>query len=166
MTAVFVGAGTAVALAWWFWTRRQKEEPPKKWRKVGELSDLVVFPVKSLGPVRLNTMECTPLGLRDGWLRDRILMVIDMNGQFITGRQLPRMVQVIFRIDTWTARSHSAIITLEVLLGFAFYFLNQDFLDFWISIRRKSYEYENKCIAFRPYLFLVILNLERFFIII
>ncbi|XP_046422993.1 mitochondrial amidoxime reducing component 2 isoform X2 [Neodiprion virginianus] len=93
-TAVVVGAGTAVALVWWFWTRRQKEQPPKKWRKVGELSDLIVFPVKSLGAVRLNTMECTPLGLRDGWLRDRTLMVIDMDGHFVTGRQLPRMVQV------------------------------------------------------------------------
>lgn len=94
VTAVVVGAGTAVALAWWFWNRRQREQPPKKWRKVGELSDLIVFPVKSLGPVRLNSMECTPLGLKDGWLRDRTLMVIDMNGHFVSGRQIPRMVQV------------------------------------------------------------------------
>ncbi|XP_012263157.2 mitochondrial amidoxime-reducing component 1 [Athalia rosae] len=94
VTAFVLGAGTAVAFAWWLWNRRQKEQPPKKWRKVGELSDLIVFPVKSLGAVRLNSMECTPLGLRDGWLRDRTLMVIDLDGQFVTARNIPKMVQV------------------------------------------------------------------------
>ncbi|XP_051165856.1 mitochondrial amidoxime reducing component 2 [Leptopilina boulardi] len=94
VTAAAVGAGTAFFFVWWWWTKRQKDQPPSRWRKVGELSDLICFPVKSLGPVRMNAMECTPLGLKSGWLRDRTLMVIDLNGQFVTGRQLPRMVQV------------------------------------------------------------------------
>lgn len=37
------------------------------------------------------------LGLRVGWLRDRTLMVIDLDGNFVTGRQLPKMVQVMYR---------------------------------------------------------------------
>ncbi|XP_014229560.1 mitochondrial amidoxime reducing component 2-like [Trichogramma pretiosum] len=95
VSAVAVGAGTAVFLVWLWLTRRQKEHrPPKRWRKVGELSDLICFPVKSLGPVRLSEMTCTQLGLKDGWLRDRTLMVIDLNGRFVTGRQYPRMVQI------------------------------------------------------------------------
>lgn len=94
VTAAAVGASTAVFFVWWWWIKRQKDQPPSRWRKVGELSDLICFPVKSLGPVRMNAMECTPLGLKSGWLRDRTLMVIDLNGQFVTGRQMPRMVQV------------------------------------------------------------------------
>ncbi|XP_033210913.1 mitochondrial amidoxime reducing component 2 [Belonocnema kinseyi] len=94
VTAAAVGAGTAGFFIWWWWTRRQKDQPPSRWRKVGDLSDLICFPVKSLGPVRMTEMECTPLGLKAGWLRDRTLMVIDLDGQFVTGRQLPRMVQV------------------------------------------------------------------------
>lgn len=94
VTAAAVGAGTAVFFFWWWWNRRTKYQPPSKWRKVGELSDLVVYPVKSLGPVRYTTMECTKLGLKWGWLRDRTLMVIDLDGHFITARQIPKMVQV------------------------------------------------------------------------
>ncbi|KAK9297085.1 hypothetical protein QLX08_009100 [Tetragonisca angustula] len=94
VSAAVVGAGTVVVFFWWWWTKRQKERPPSEWRKVGELSDLVVYPVKSLGPVRVNSLECTKLGLKSGWLRDRTLMVIDLNGHFVTGRQWPKMVQV------------------------------------------------------------------------
>ncbi|XP_076276755.1 mitochondrial amidoxime-reducing component 1 isoform X2 [Lasioglossum baleicum] len=94
MSAVAVGAGTVVVFLWWWWTKNQKDRPPSQWRKVGELSDLIAFPVKSLGPIRLNTMECTQLGLKSGWMRDRTLMVIDLNGHFVTARQWPRMVLV------------------------------------------------------------------------
>lgn len=94
VSAAVVGAGTVVVFFWWWWTKRQKERPPSEWRKVGELSDLIVYPVKSLGSVRVNSLECTKLGLKSGWLRDRTLMVIDLNGHFVTGRQWPKMVQV------------------------------------------------------------------------
>lgn len=94
VTAAAVGAGTAVFFIWWWWTKKQKPQPPSKWRKVGELSDIMVFPIKSLAPIRMTEMECTILGLKSGWLRDRTLLVIDLEGRFITGRQLPKMVNV------------------------------------------------------------------------
>ncbi|XP_020299741.1 mitochondrial amidoxime-reducing component 1 [Pseudomyrmex gracilis] len=94
-TALVVGAGSAVFFFWWWWARKQKPKPPSKWRKVGELSDIFVFPVKSLGTIRMNSMDCTKLGLRSGWLRDRTLMIIDLDGNFVTARQMPKMVQVI-----------------------------------------------------------------------
>ena len=94
VSAAAVGAGTVVVFLWWWWTKRQKDRPPSQWRKVGELSDLIAFPVKSLGPVRMTTMECTKLGLKSGWMRDRTLLIIDLNGHFVTARQWPRMVQV------------------------------------------------------------------------
>ncbi|XP_076620618.1 mitochondrial amidoxime-reducing component 1 [Colletes latitarsis] len=95
VSAVVVGAGTVAVFLWWWWAKRQKEKPPSKWRKVGELSDLIAFPVKSLGSVRMTSMECTKLGLQSGWMRDRTLLVIDLNGHFVTARQVPKMVQVI-----------------------------------------------------------------------
>ncbi|XP_076175776.1 mitochondrial amidoxime-reducing component 1 [Ptiloglossa arizonensis] len=95
VSAVVVGAGTVAVFLWWWWTKRQKDAPPSQWRKVGELSDLIAFPVKSLGSVRMTSMECTTLGLKSGWMRDRTLLVIDLNGHFVTARQVPKMVQVI-----------------------------------------------------------------------
>ncbi|XP_076236968.1 mitochondrial amidoxime reducing component 2 [Calliopsis andreniformis] len=94
VSAIAVGAGTVVVFLWWWWTKKQKDQLPTQWRKVGELSNLVAFPVKSLGPIRMTSMECTKLGLKSGWLRDRTLLVIDLNGHFITARQWPKMVQV------------------------------------------------------------------------
>ncbi|KAI4486391.1 hypothetical protein M0802_012282 [Mischocyttarus mexicanus] len=94
VTATAVGAGTLVFFFWWWWNRKHKYQLPLKWRKVGELSDLVTYPVKSLGPIRCNSMECTILGLKDGWLRDRTLLVIDINEHFVTARQLPKMMKV------------------------------------------------------------------------
>ncbi|KAL6265576.1 hypothetical protein P5V15_002372 [Pogonomyrmex californicus] len=94
VTTAAVGLGTAVFFLWWWWNRKQKPQPPSKWRKVGELSDLMVFPVKSLGAIRMTEMECTPLGLKSGWLRDRTLLVIDLEGRFITARHTPKMVNV------------------------------------------------------------------------
>ncbi|KAL6441609.1 hypothetical protein ACFW04_003622 [Cataglyphis niger] len=94
VTAAAVGAGTAVFFIWWWWTKKQKPQPPSKWRKVGELSDIMVFPIKSFAPIRMTEMECTVLGLRSGWLRDRTLLVIDLEGRFITARQLPKMVNI------------------------------------------------------------------------
>nr|XP_012232102.1 PREDICTED: mitochondrial amidoxime-reducing component 1 [Linepithema humile] len=94
VTAAAVGAGTAVFFIWWWWTKKQKPRPPSTWRKVGEVSDLVAYPIKSLGPIRLNSMEATILGLKSGWMRDRSLLVIDLEGRFLTARQIPSMVQV------------------------------------------------------------------------
>ncbi|XP_015188207.1 PREDICTED: mitochondrial amidoxime-reducing component 1-like [Polistes dominula] len=94
VTVTTVGVGTVVFFLWWWWNRKQKYQLPSKWRKVGELSDLVTYPVKSLGPIRYTTMECTVLGLKDGWLRDRTLLVIDINEHFVTARQFPKMIQV------------------------------------------------------------------------
>ncbi|XP_057334775.1 mitochondrial amidoxime-reducing component 1-like [Microplitis mediator] len=94
ITALAIGTTTLVMFAWWWWRQRKNYKLPSKWRKVGELSNIFVFPVKSLGCIRETAIECTQLGCKSGWLRDRTLMVIDLSGKFVTGRQIPRMVQV------------------------------------------------------------------------
>ncbi|XP_055585784.1 mitochondrial amidoxime-reducing component 1-like isoform X2 [Uranotaenia lowii] len=73
--------------------------PPKKWRRVGEITDIIVYPIKSCGPVRLSKVECSSIGLQQGLLRDRIFMVITTDGSFITGRSHPTMVLVQPKFD-------------------------------------------------------------------
>ncbi|KAJ8724010.1 hypothetical protein PYW07_007990 [Mythimna separata] len=67
---------------------------PETWERVGVLKTINVYPIKSCAPVVLNTVECTYLGCRDGWLRDRVLMVIDDKRNFITARAYPELLQV------------------------------------------------------------------------
>ncbi|XP_050354210.1 mitochondrial amidoxime reducing component 2-like [Nymphalis io] len=72
----------------------QKPTLPTVWNEVGTLKDLYVYPIKSCGPIILNTAECTILGLKDGWLRDRVLMVVDDKNNFITARAYPELLLV------------------------------------------------------------------------
>lgn len=88
-------AGAAVALgAGYCYYQHVKNSPPKKWRRVGELSDLIYYPIKSCGAIRVNQLDCTLLGLNDNGLRDRTFMIITPEKQFITGRSHPKVVQV------------------------------------------------------------------------
>ena len=54
------------------------------------LSELWVYPVKSLGGISLDTAEVEERGLR----HDRRWMVVDAGGHFLTQRELPVMAQV------------------------------------------------------------------------
>lgn len=118
VSAAAVGVGTVVVFLWRWWTNRQKNQPPSEWRKVGELSNLTAYPIKSLGPIRLNAMDCTKLGLKSGWMRDRTLMVIDLNGHFVTGRQHPKMVQVMPSVSgTILTLSAPGMISLSIDLS-------------------------------------------------
>ena len=55
-----------------------------------QLSSLYLYPIKSTAPLVVETALVEPRGLRD----DRRWMVVDADGRFITGRQLPRMTLV------------------------------------------------------------------------
>lgn len=91
---IIATAGFGLLSVWLWWSRCQKNKPPKKWRKVGTLSELICFPVKSMGPVKTTSLQTSCLGVRSGWMRDRIFMVIDLDKVFITARQHPKMVLV------------------------------------------------------------------------
>ena len=43
----------------------------------------------------MDSVECTNLGLKSGWIRDRILMVVKEDGPYITARKFPHMIHVI-----------------------------------------------------------------------
>ncbi|XP_055684866.1 mitochondrial amidoxime reducing component 2-like [Lutzomyia longipalpis] len=97
---VAVGVGVVAAVtAGYLYKKKLENSPPKKWRRVGELSDLMIYPIKSCGPIRANEVDCTILGPQDGHLRDRVFMIITPEGQFITGRSHPKCVQIQPRFD-------------------------------------------------------------------
>lgn len=54
------------------------------------LSHLYLYPIKSSAPLEVQSAEVEPRGLR----HDRRWMVVDAQGQFLTGRKLPRMTLI------------------------------------------------------------------------
>uniref|UniRef100_A0A1Q3FYU5 Putative mosc domain-containing protein 2 mitochondrial n=1 Tax=Culex tarsalis TaxID=7177 RepID=A0A1Q3FYU5_CULTA len=101
---ILVAAGVGVAAVTGYGVYKLVKQyldntPPKQWRRVGELTDLHVYPIKSCGAIRLSQMDCSVIGPKLGLLRDRIFMVIQTDGTFITGRSHPRLVLVQPRFD-------------------------------------------------------------------
>ncbi|XP_013170922.1 PREDICTED: mitochondrial amidoxime-reducing component 1 [Papilio xuthus] len=92
-------AATACALgaayyAYNVYKETRKPKLPEQWKQVGTLKEIYVYPIKSCGPVLLNKVECSTLGPKDGWLRDRFLMVVDREYNFITARTHPELLLV------------------------------------------------------------------------
>ncbi|XP_045453112.1 mitochondrial amidoxime reducing component 2 [Melitaea cinxia] len=96
LTAAVATAGVVggAYFAYNIYKEYQEAKLPKVWHEVGTLKDLYVYPIKSCGPILLNKVECTTLGLKDGWLRDRVLMVVDEKNNFITARAYPHLLLV------------------------------------------------------------------------
>ena len=55
-----------------------------------QLSGLYLYPIKSSAPLEMQTAVVEPRGLQ----HDRRWMVVDADGSFLTGRQLPRLTLV------------------------------------------------------------------------
>ncbi|XP_050070586.1 mitochondrial amidoxime reducing component 2-like isoform X2 [Anopheles maculipalpis] len=98
LLAVAAGIGAATALGYGVYRLlkyRAEQRPPTEWHRVGEVSDLWIYPIKSCGAVRMRQFQCSPIGPQLGLLRDRIFMVVKSeDGKFITGRSHPTLVLV------------------------------------------------------------------------
>ncbi|XP_021962844.1 mitochondrial amidoxime reducing component 2 [Folsomia candida] len=74
-----------------------EKNPPEKWVKVGTISDLVIYPVKSLPGITVTQAVTTILGLQDAanpYLRDRSFVITNANGGFQTQRVIPSMALI------------------------------------------------------------------------
>ncbi|XP_049863113.1 mitochondrial amidoxime reducing component 2 isoform X2 [Schistocerca gregaria] len=100
--ALCVACVAALGAAW-MTQRRRRQQPPRKWKSVGKLSAITIYPLKSGRGISLKEADCTERGIaepasaRDGVfrLRDRTLIVYDPNnGMFITGRKIPRILLI------------------------------------------------------------------------
>uniref|UniRef100_A0A2M3ZKT1 Putative mitochondrial amidoxime-reducing component 1 n=1 Tax=Anopheles braziliensis TaxID=58242 RepID=A0A2M3ZKT1_9DIPT len=99
LVAAGLGGVALVSAAAYLAKQRLDNTPPKRWRKAGELSDIYVYPIKSCGPVVLQTIDCTETGPGQQLMRDRSFMVTNEDGKYVTARMKPKMVLIAPRYD-------------------------------------------------------------------
>ncbi|CAH2254087.1 mitochondrial amidoxime reducing component 2 [Pelobates cultripes] len=88
------GLGAAVLVSWFFLTKRRRSL-----RKVGEVSHLFLYPIKSCRGTSIPEAECKPFGLQSGNLKDRHWLVVKENKVHVTARQEPQMVLITASCD-------------------------------------------------------------------
>ncbi|XP_041353379.1 mitochondrial amidoxime reducing component 2-like [Gigantopelta aegis] len=66
----------------------------QKFKLVGQVTSLTMFPVKSCSGYSVQSAECTRLGLRQSEVTDRHFLVIKPNGEFLHQRVQPRMALI------------------------------------------------------------------------
>lgn len=92
--AAGVGFATAATIgAIWLYNKKSRDAIPKRWKKVGEVSELICYPIKSCGPIRIDSVNCSILGIDNDYLRDRVFM-ITKDRTFITARAYPTLVKI------------------------------------------------------------------------
>ncbi|XP_033499487.2 mitochondrial amidoxime-reducing component 1-like [Epinephelus lanceolatus] len=94
--ALLIGAGVAVLGLGLGYKYLRKSE---KVVRVGVVSQLLVYPLKSGKAVSVALAECHKLGLKFGELQDRHWLVVTEDGHMVTGRQQPRLVLVSLTCD-------------------------------------------------------------------
>ncbi|XP_003419931.1 mitochondrial amidoxime-reducing component 1 isoform X1 [Loxodonta africana] len=111
LAALGLAAVALGAVAWLRarpWRRRRLQQ-------VGTVAQLWIYPVKSCKGVSVSAAECTSMGLRSGHLRDRFWLVINEEGNMVTGRQEPRLVLISLTCDG-DSLTLSAAYTKDLLL--------------------------------------------------
>ncbi len=79
-----------------------------------QITQVAIYPVKSLGGIALDAAELGPRGLE--W--DRRWMVVDEAGRFVTQRQLPGMARIRVRLeDAALVLEHPEAVPLSVPLA-------------------------------------------------
>ena len=74
-----------------WWIRRNKDA---LFEKVGYVSKLYLYPVKSCKGVQLTEAECTKYGMRYNDVNDRGFVVMTAEGKFVHARQYPKMILI------------------------------------------------------------------------
>lgn len=121
--AIGVGVTLASGLTYWYYLQWKKRNTiPEKWRRIGTLEQINIFPIKSCAPLKLedNTeIDCDILGLKYWGCRDRTLMIVNDSNEMITARVYPRMVLIATKLVAPQRLELSApgMETIELNLG-------------------------------------------------
>ncbi|KAM3938036.1 mitochondrial amidoxime-reducing component 1-like [Leptodactylus fuscus] len=86
------GLGVTAVASWMWWRKTRGEHVELK--KVGTVSQILIYPIKSCKAISVPETECLELGLQHGELEDRHWLVVTEEGQMVTGRQEPRIVLI------------------------------------------------------------------------
>lgn len=90
-----------IRAAWRCYKKRQctPDALSPLWKKVGEVSDLICYPIKSGGWIRLDEFDCNPIGVGIGRMRDRTFMFVNENFNFVTARKYPKLIHIMPEFD-------------------------------------------------------------------
>uniref|UniRef100_A0A336KM92 CSON012457 protein n=1 Tax=Culicoides sonorensis TaxID=179676 RepID=A0A336KM92_CULSO len=67
----------------------------QKWEKIGRISHLYIYPVKSCSHIEVSQIQATQMGATlENNLGDRVFMVINENKELCTARSFPRLVLI------------------------------------------------------------------------
>lgn len=66
---------------------------------MGEVSDLICYPIKSGGWIRLDEFDCNPIGVGIGRMRDRTFMFVNEKFNFVTARKYPKLIHIMPEFD-------------------------------------------------------------------
>ncbi|XP_055845837.1 mitochondrial amidoxime reducing component 2-like [Episyrphus balteatus] len=102
-----VGLGVGVSFLTYLYYKFLKKEEiieviPIKWKQVGTLEEIHFFPIKSCAPVELDQALCENLGIQEGDIKDRALMIVDKNGDLVTARVYPKMLLIVSKVVSRT----------------------------------------------------------------
>ncbi|XP_073536481.1 mitochondrial amidoxime-reducing component 1-like isoform X2 [Phyllobates terribilis] len=86
------GLGVTAIASWMWWRKKHGEQV--ELRKVGTVSQILIYPIKSCKAISVQEAECLELGLRHEELEDRHWLVVNEEGQMVTGRQEPKIVLI------------------------------------------------------------------------
>ncbi|CAG0922158.1 unnamed protein product [Notodromas monacha] len=94
--AAAIGATLLIGISWWFLGRKTKRTfpLPSKWRPVGTVSSLRVYPVKSCKGVEAQKLLVGPAALSKDLNVDRQFMIVDEAGQLVSARTHPKSVLI------------------------------------------------------------------------
>ncbi|OPL33292.1 mosc mitochondrial domain-containing protein, partial [Mytilus galloprovincialis] len=82
---------TSAKIAFLAYCRRKKLQ---RFEQIGIIKSMNQFPVKSGGPIHLDTAQCTITGLHYNNITDRHWMVIRRDGAFLSARKEPKLVLI------------------------------------------------------------------------
>lgn len=90
------GWSIKACLSWWSSSKSVNDSDGAiQWEKVGQVGQLLWYPIKSMGPVSVLKLNVTKSGIKSELLKDRILVVTDSLGRVIRVRNYPKIVQVL-----------------------------------------------------------------------
>ncbi|EDW01244.1 mitochondrial amidoxime reducing component 2 [Drosophila grimshawi] len=92
-----VGVVVAGGAGYLIYRHLHRDLMPEKWRRVGTLQKIHIFPVKSCAPLPVASdqeYDCDILGIGIGNVRDRKFMIITNNNEMITARGYPHMLLI------------------------------------------------------------------------
>lgn len=92
----FTALGIAGGAAWYYGNKfseaKRRFEVPTKWEEVGKVDDILIYSLKSAKSISVPTAEATDVGLKHGYLADRSILLMNEEGNMITGREAYKLV--------------------------------------------------------------------------